>query len=46
MINLEDILVKLVAELKNSEFSVAVEKAGLNKYEVELILDVIHERGE
>lgn len=46
MINLQEILVKLVSELKSGEFTKAVEKAGLNKHEVELILDAIYARGE
>ena len=45
MINLEDILLRIVAELKVSDFNKAVEMAGLTPTEVEFVINAIEERG-
>jgi hypothetical protein len=46
MISLEELLLKLVSELRMSEFYNACERAGLDENDVKFILDVIHSRGE
>lgn len=46
MINLEELLLKLVSELKMSEFFVACKKAEISDEDVKFILDIVHSRGE
>jgi hypothetical protein len=46
MINLEQLLVRLVNELPLSEFKKACDKAGINESLQETILDIIDMRGE
>jgi hypothetical protein len=45
MINLEEVLLKLIAELPTSEFDKALEKAGLDKLDKKVILDALSLRG-
>jgi hypothetical protein len=45
MINFEELLLKIVAELPLSEFEKACEKAGINQYLKEDILNLMERRG-
>jgi hypothetical protein len=46
MINLEELLVKLVNELPLSEFNKACDNAGINKSLRETVLELVALRGE
>lgn len=45
MVNFEELLLKLVAELSLSEFEKACEKAGINEHLKKDILDLLERRG-
>lgn len=45
MINLEELLLALVAELPLSEFIKACKKAGLTDEDIKFVADVVTERG-
>ena len=45
MINVEELLLKLVAELPTSEFIKACKKAGISEEDIKFIADIITERG-
>jgi hypothetical protein len=46
MINVEELLIKIVNELPLSEFRKACDSAGINKSLQQVVLDIVDSRGE